>query len=447
MSSSAVGWTQPYRQRFAALERESPAQPQWLSAQREEALAHFSAHGFPDPRDEEWRYTNVRPIARQAFRPAREVESALGAAALTDTRIGELALVDLVFVNGCFRPELSSPPFNDSGARVSSLASVLTGDPESLRGLLGEFVSYTDNPFAALNGAFVDDGAVIDVEANTELPVPIRLLLISTAESESVVSHPRILIRLGRHARATVLEHFVGLEGARNFCNSVTEVCLEEGAHLEHYRLQQESGQGFLVASLHAAVKRDACFMSHNVNLGGRLVRHDLNVHLDEPGACADLNGLLLAGGRQHVDNHTRIHHAAPHTTSQESYKSVLDGHARGVFKGRVLVERDAQKIEAHQSSGNLLLSDTAEVDTKPELEIYADDVICSHGATVGQLDESSLFYLRSRAIDEQTARSLLTFAFADEVISRMGQGAVRGWLEEIIVGRLPDSETLKGFV
>jgi Fe-S cluster assembly protein SufD len=444
---SAVESTQPYLERFAALERELAGQPQWLATQRQEALARFSVEGFPDPRAEEWRYTNVRPIIRQAFRPASKSTSEFGAVDLAVARIGELEHEDLVFVNGRFRPELSSPTSAEPGTRIRSLASLIAEEPERLQGLLGSVVSYTDNPFAALNGAFIGDGAVIDVAAEHELQRPIRLLMVSTAESEPVESHPRILIRLGRHAKAAVIEHYLGFEGARNFCNGVTEVCLEEGAQLEHYRLQQESAQGFLVASLHATVKHDARLVSHNVNLGGRLVRQDLNVRLDQPGATTELNGLVVAGDRQHVDNHTRIHHAAAHTSSQEDYKCVLDGHARGVFKGRVLVERDAQKIEAHQISGNLLLSDTAEVDTKPELEIYADDVICSHGATVGQLDESSLFYLRSRAIDEQTARSLLIFAFADEVISRMGLGAVRGRLEEIIVGRLPDSETLKGFV
>ena len=447
MSDVAAQTTEPYLARFAALEAELAVQPEWLAAQRRQALEVFRVEGFPDLRAEEWRYTNVRPIVRQPFRPARDVEAKLGPEGLSAARIGRLELTDLVFVNGCFRPELSDTSTAEPGITVRSLASAITEEPDDLRGLLGSVVSFDDNPFAALNSAFIDDGAVIDVAADTEPKRPIRLLLVSTADSDPVESHPRVLIRLGRHARASVIEHFLGMEGARNFCNLVSEVSLEHGACLEHYRLQQESAQGFLVASLHAVVERDARLISHNVNLGGRLVRQDLNIRLEQPGAATELNGLMLASGRQHVDNHTRVHHVAAHTRSQESYKSVLDGHARGVFKGRVLVARDAQKIEAHQSSGNLLLSDTAEVDTKPELEIYADDVICSHGATVGQLDESSLFYLRSRGVDEQTARALLIFAFADEVISRMGLGAVRGRLEEIIVGRLPHSETLRGFV
>ena len=447
MNGAAETSMQPYLERFAALEGKHAAEPPWLTAQRREALARFSGDGFPDPRAEEWRYTNVRPITRQAFRAAEELTPRLEPESLVAARIGDLVLTDLVSVNGRFRPELSSPRCQQPGIRVRSLAAILAEEPDSLRDLLGSEVSYANNPFAALNSAFLSDGAVVDLAADTELQHPVRLLLVSTGEAAPVVCHPRVLIRLGRHAKAAVLEHFLGLPGARNFCNLVTEVRLEAGARLEHYRLQEEAEQGFLVASVHARVQRDARYLSHNVNLGGRLVRQDLNVRLNQPGASAELNGLLLAAGRQHVDNHTRIHHAAPHTTSQESYKSVLDGHGRGVFKGRVLVERDAQKIEAHQTSGNLLLSDTAEVDTKPELEIYADDVVCSHGATVGQLDEASLFYLRSRAIDAETARSLLIFAFADEVISRMGLAPVRARLEEIIVGRLPDSETLKGFV
>jgi Fe-S cluster assembly protein SufD len=192
---------------------------------------------------------------------------------------------------------------------------------------------------------------------------------------------------------------------------------------------------------------RDSRFVSHNIQLGGRLARHDINAELAEPGAEVTLNGLFVVGGRQHMDTHTRIHHAAPHTNSLEGYRGVADGHGRGVFKGRVLVDRDAQKIDAQQSSANLLLSEHAEIDTKPELEIYADDVKCSHGATVGQLDKESLFYLRSRAIDAETARGLLVFAFADEVVERLDLAPIRERLEQRLVGRLPDSDMLKGFV
>jgi Fe-S cluster assembly protein SufD len=447
MSDPAVRSAEPYLARFAALENDLSTQPEWLAGQRRDALEAFRVEGFPNPRAEEWRYTNVRPIVRQQFAPSRGGEVALDGHVVPEARIGSLDLIDLVFVNGRFRPELSDASAGIRGINVTSLATAIAEQPDGLQGLLGGVVRYDDNPFAALNGAFFEDGALIDVAADMEPDRPIRLLLFSTSEHEPVECHPRVLIRLGRHARASVIEHYLGTEGARNFCNVVSEVRLEDGSRLEHYRLQQESAQGFLVASLHATVMRDANLISHNVNLGGRLVRQDLNVRLEQPGAAVELYGLMLAGGRQHVDNHTRVHHVGERTRSQQSYKCVLDDNARGVFKGRVMVDRNAQKIEAHQSSGNLLLSDGAEIDTKPELEIYADDVVCSHGATIGQLDESSLFYLRSRGIDEQTARALLIFAFADEVISKMDLGAVRARLEELIVGRLPDSETLRGFV
>lgn len=447
MKTAMTDPARSYLEQFSRLEPELHSLPRWLATQRREALERFSKEGFPDPRAEEWKYTNVRPIVRQAFQRPTEAGVEITPEALHGARFDGLDVAELVFVNGRFRPDLSSPVLEQVGVQVRDLASVLAGMPESLNGLLGSAIRYRDNPFASLNTAFLEDGAVVDLAPDTILEQPLRLLMVSAPEREPVVHHPRLVIRMGRHSQATVIEHFLGLEGARNFCNVVSEVRLEEGARLEHYRLQQEAEQGFLVGSIHAAIARDAHYVSHNVNLGGRLVRHDVNVSLIEPGAHCELNGLLVASGRQHVDNHTRIHHAAPRTTSQESYKNVLDGHARGVFKGRVLVDRDSQKIEAHQSSGNLLLSATAEVDTKPELEIYADDVICSHGATVGQLDEAALFYLRSRAMDQQTARSLLVFAFADEVISRMALPQIRGRLEEIMVGRLPDSEKLKGFV
>ncbi len=421
--------------------------PEWLRSMRRVALERFTATGFPDPRAEEWKYTNVRPIARQSFLAAAEGSATLDDEALRRIGFEGLEATDLVFVNGRFAQALSTPREDRAGALVLPLTEALGEHEDLVQSCLDRQTANRGSAFTALNTAFLHDGALVDVARDCRPPKAIRLLFVSVPEDPPVVCHPRVLVRLDAGAEATIIEHYVGLEGARNFTNAVTEAEIGPNAALTHYKLQQESDQGFHVASIHVDQARDSRYHSRNINLGGRLVRNDLNVRLGEPGAHADLDGLFLAGGRQHVDNHTLLHHAAPRTTSRETYKGVLDGHGRGVFKGRVLVDRGSAKIEAHQTSANLLLSEQAEVDTKPELEIYADDVICSHGATVGQLDEQSLFYLRARAIDQETARGLLIFAFADEVVARITVPEIRDELERLIVGRLPDSDKLKDFV
>jgi len=441
---SEVHYLEAFREEQGSLGSELPT---WALTLRETALARFEQAGFPDPRQEEWRYTNVRPIAKKAFKPAGDALAHVEASVLSGLRFGVEGSVELVFVNGRLHAGFSQIDTLPAGVVVDDLGAALRNRADALEPLLGHVAADRDNSFVALNTAFLRDGVYIALARDCVLDRPVKLLFLSTREDEPVVCHPRIVIHGGENSQCAVIEHYAGAEGSGSFTNTVTEVALEAGARLEHYKIQRESTQGYHIGSLHVRQARDSNLRSHNVNLGGRLVRNDLNIDLAEPGAEVLLNGLFMAAGRQHVDNHTRIHHAAPHTRSTEEYRGVLDGHARGVFKGRVLVDRNSQRIEAHQTSANLLLSDTAEVDTKPELEIYADDVICSHGATVGQLDEQALFYLRSRAIDEETARSLLTFAFADEVVSRIGEQAIRDRLEQAIVGRLPDHERLKDFV
>jgi Fe-S cluster assembly protein SufD len=353
----------------------------------------------------------------------------------------------MVFVNGRFQPQLSQMAKVPAGLRLSRLADLLRQEPETLKGRLGAGLSFDDRGFVALNAAFCEDGAVLMVAPEAVIDSPVHLVFLSTAEPEPVVSYPRILVLAERNSSLTLIEHYPGVGDHRNFCNPVVEIETDTGARLTHYKLQQDSPGAFHIGSVHVRQRRDSVYRSHHVSLGSRLARTDINVHLQEPGAEVHLDGLFMGTGRQHLDTHTRVYHEAPHTRSYESYKGILDKHARGVFKGRVLVQRDAQKIEAHQSSANLLLSDQAEVDTKPELEIYADDVVCSHGATVGQLDRQALFYLLSRGIDRKWAEGLLTFAFAEEVVSRMDLAPLRERLESIIVGRLPDSEKLRELV
>lgn len=420
--------------------------PAWLAERKRSAMQRFAEAGFPDPRHEEWRYTNVRPIVRKAFEPATGPAGplppqidALGFAGLDAIR--------LVFADGRLLPDRSTVEDLPDGVTVMGLAQAIETRAGELAERLGAVADESDNSFASLNTAMMQDGAYVALAPGAVIERPIYLLFLSARTDQPLVAHPRILVHAGENSQGTVIEHYAGQGGAAGFTNTVTELLAAPGAQLHHYLLQEQSTDGYHVGSINARLMADARLVSHNVNLGGRLVRNDLNVRLAEPGAEATLNGLVMVDGRQHVDNHTRIHHAAPRTRSEEGYRAVADGHGRGVFKGRVLVDKGAQRIEAHQSSANLLLSDDAEIDTKPELEIYADDVACSHGATVGQLDEQALFYLRSRAIEERTARGLLVYAFADAVIERLEIPAIRERLEQRLVGRLPDSETLRDFV
>jgi Fe-S cluster assembly protein SufD len=322
---------------------------------------------------------------------------------------------------------------------------------ESHRDLLSGHVSRYAEPdkhgFLALNTALPSDGVLIHVPDGVEVTLPISLLFASAAGAVPAGSCPRNLIILGRNAAATVIECYTGSADGEYLTNAVTEASLGDGARLDHHRLQQEGDHAFHVANLTVAQGRDSRLVSHAYSLGAALSRNEVDVRLAAPGAETVLRGLYIAGGRQHMDHHTRIDHAVPCTRSDEHYRGVLDGHGRAVFNGKVIVHKDAQKTDARQSNANLLLSDDAEVDTKPELEIYADDVKCSHGASIGRLDDDMLFYLRSRAIPAATARSLLIFAFADEVLRDVTFAPMRSRLEQRVLGRLPDAALLREFV
>ncbi|MEE9287525.1 MAG: Fe-S cluster assembly protein SufD, partial [Gammaproteobacteria bacterium] len=333
------------------------------------------------------------------------------------------------------------------GTIVDSLASVLQHQGGSHLEHLGQYADDKANGFAALNTAFMTDGAYINLPAGTYVQKPIHLLFLSTTHDNALINYLRNLIVVGANAKVTIIESYVGLEGARNLTNTVTEVALGSGSVLEHYKLQQESLTSFHIGSLHIRQSADSRMYSHSISLGGAIVRNDINTALTAEGAEVNLNGLYMASGRQHIDNHTRIDHASPHTRSNEVYKGVLDGHARGVFNGKVVVHEGAAKTDARQSNKNLLLSNTAEVDTKPQLEIYADDVKCSHGATVGHLDKDALYYLRTRGIDEDAATSLLTYAFADDVINHIKYAPIRARLEKVVIGRLPNMDRIRQFL
>ncbi len=419
-------------------------EPTWIAARRQAGAARFDAMGFPDRRVEAWKYTDVRPIARGDFALTDSGDfSQASAAALTLPIVAHR----LTFVDGVFSPALSDLGELPAGVAVLPLSRALAENHEAVGGPLGRLTGVEFSPFSALNTAFMEEGAVVRLAPGSVVKKPILLQFLSRANAQPVMSHPRVLIEAGARSQATVIEHHVGETEAANFTNLVAELMLDRGAILTHYKLQEAPLSDLHVASIHVEQGRDSRYTSFNLNLGGGLVRNDLITELNGEGAVANFYGLFYGQGRQHIDNHTLANHNAPRTFSNENYKGILDDRARGVFNGKVVVKRDSQKIEGFQSNANLLLSDRAEIDTKPELEIYADDVKCSHGSTTGQLDEEAVFALRTRGIDEQTARGLLTLAFAGEVMELVELAAVAERVELAVAGKLPERFNLSGLV
>jgi Fe-S cluster assembly protein SufD len=415
-----------YRAQFAQLN--ARPQPAWLVHEREDAFDRFAELGWPTLRDEDWKYTNVSALAQRAFRFAPASLNGVDADAISSLALDGSHL--LVFINGRHVPALSRVGSLPSGAHVGSLAQ----QPERAEALR----SAEGNGLTALNAACWADGALIDVAAGVDVAQPIQLLFISTEADLAV--QPRNLIRVGAGGHVDVIEHAVGSDDAAYLSNSVTQIELGAGASVVHTQLQEEGRRASRIAELRVEQGQDSRFTSQSIAFGALLARSDITTRLAAPGCEATLLGLTLAGGRQHIDHHTRIDHLQPRGTSREVYKGVLDGAARTVFNGRVIVHIDAQKTDAQQSNRNLLLSDQAEADTKPQLEIYADDVQCRHGATVGQLDPEQLYYLRSRGVDAAAARALLTYAFAAEVVERMSWAPLRARIEQLLRGRLGDA-------
>lgn len=416
--------------------KRSPREPAWLSDVRRAGLDRFADLGFPKARDEAWKYTNVAPIVRVPFAPAaqdgpRRIDRLEGA--LLPGREG----AQIVFVNGRYAPELSSSGPRGDGVEFASLRKVLAQRPEAAEPYLAK-IEHNGNAFTAVNAALFEDGAFVRIPAGLAVAEPIHLVFLSEPDFGPTVSHPRNLVIAEPGSQAAIVESWIGAGDALYFTNAVTEAVVGEGAVLDFYKLERESLKAFHVATMEILQKRDSSFTSHSITLGGALVRNDLNVRLDATGASCTLNGLFLGSGTQHLDNHTLIDHAQPHGTSRELYKGIMSGKSRGVFNGRIIVRQDAQKTDAMQTNKNLLLSKEALVNSEPALEIFADDVKCRHGSTIGQLDETAMFYLRSRGIGEEDARSLLVYAFASDVASRIRIAPLRAMVEEHLGLRLP---------
>lgn len=408
----------------------------WIDAIRSENARRFQELGLPTLRDEDWKYTSIKPIARKAFVPAA------GGGKLSGKDLGAFDIPGLdahrvVLVDGYFAPSLSNTEGLEEGVRVCGLSRAINEDPSLLRPWLGRLAEDAEHGFRALNSAFLQDGVVVWVPDGCRIEKPIELCCVQRYESGEMVSQPRHLVVAGEGASFTLIERYLSVHAGRYLTNAITEVFAGAGAQVQHYRVQQESTRGYHIGSWLIEQQADSRVTTHNVALGGSIARTDIRVRLNGAHACCGLNGVYVLNGRQHIDNHTKVDHLVADTTSKEFYKGVLDGRSRAVFHGRVVVHPDAQRSDAHQQNKNLLLSADAEVDTKPQLEIYADDVACSHGATVGQLSDEALYYLRTRGVDERTARSLLTFAFANELIDKFELAPLRSYVEHELTSKL----------
>ena len=386
--------------------RALPAPPAWLKPLQDAALERALQRGLPGARDEAWKYTSLAALEKRAFKPGGT--GALDAAAFAPLLITGFKADRVVFVDGRFEPKLSQLP---AGVSITPLSSATA----SIQDMLTVPAEWHADTFVNLNTALFRDGLVLDLEPGQKLDAPIELLHVTTAEATA--HNLRIIVRLGAGASACLLERYAGMDGAKAFTNAVTQIDLAQAAKLTHLRLQAEAPQCFHVGRVLVRQAAASEYLSHNTQLGAAWSRFDLHCKLEAEGARTELHGLYAVTGRQHVDNHTRIDHLARGTTSRELYRGILDGQGRAVFNGKVLVAPHAVRTDAEQKTHNLILSRGAEIDTKPELEIYADDVKCSHGATIGQLDEQQLFYLRSRCLDVDTARRLLISAFAEELL------------------------------
>ena len=414
--------------------------PEWLEPVRRAAAARFTSVGFPTARDEEWRFTPVGPLAQHTWRAANGESAEVAAERLTPFIFGHPEWSTLVFVDGAYSEALSRVSALPAGVRVGSLADALRGNGELLPAHLTRHASVEGSPFTAVNTAAFRDGGLLYVPAGLDLERPVHFVYLTTRAAEGAAIHPRNLIVVDRGARASVIESYVTLAPeAVYWANPVSEVSAAEGSWLEHTRIQRESERAYHVGLTQVNQRRDSHYRSFSLAMGGALARHNLHVRLNDENIETLMYGLYLTRGEQVVDNHTAIYHDQPNCRSWEVYKGVLDGRSRAVFNGKVFVRPEAQKTDAKQTNRNLLLSDGARVDTKPQLEIFADDVRCTHGATVGRLDDLALFYARSRGVPHEAAERLLTYAFAAEVIEEVALEPVRQELDRLVLERLQD--------
>jgi Fe-S cluster assembly protein SufD len=420
------------------------AEPAWLRETRRAGIEKFAELGFPTPRNEDWHFTSVAPIAESVFSPLRGASGQIARSALEPFTFAQSAWPLLVFVNGRYDASLSTLRVagTEKGLRVRDLSTMIREDPALVEPMLGKVSTTENRAFSALNAAMMSDGAVIIIPPDFSSNVPIHVVFVSDANAAKGVAHLRNLIFAGRNSKATVIESYVSLGDSGYFTNAVTEVKVDAGATLTHYKIQRESQRAFHVHTIDAQQERDSHYVSFSFATGAALSRTNIYTNLDGEGCGATLNGLYMADDEQHVDHQTNIVHAQPNCFSREIYKGILSGSAHGVFNGKVYVYPIAQKTDGKQTNNNLLLSERARIDTKPQLEIYADDVRCTHGATVGRLDEMALFYMKSRGVSADAATRLLTYAFAADVLETIEVEAVRKELERATLERFTGAST-----
>lgn len=408
-----------------------PASPlAWLNRLRAEAVERVGALRVPTTRDEDWRFTDISSLTKLPFQPVHTAAPLQTAEA--ECFYLESATIRLVFVDGVYAPQLSTPVSNSAGIVVTHLSAAASAHATTLEPHLGRHAEFRNNVFAALNTAFLHDGALIIVPRDVAVDMPVHLLFIAT--QKEVASYPRCLLIAESGSAVTVIEDYVALQQGVYVTNAVTEIALADNAHVNHVRVQRDSGQAFHMADCAVSLARASRYQSTSIALGARISRYNLNVQLAGEGAECEVDGLALIAERQLADTHTCIDHIKPHGSSRQLHKCIVDGAAHAVFNGKIMVRPGAQLTDSVQSSRNLLLSGRAHVDTKPQLEIFADDVKCAHGATVGQLDNEEVFYLKSRGLSEMTARNLLTYAFGAEIIERIPVASLRHRLEQTVL-------------
>ena len=404
----------------------------WLKTMRDKALTQFNEYGLPSKKVENWKYTSLWELTQQSFN-----HQAL-AVTVSQKECQGIALLEdayrVVIIDGVFDAELSQLDNLQVGVTIRPFSQSL----DTVEQQLGQQVSMDKVGLTALNTLLMKEGVMVHVSAKAMVKKPIELLVIQSGTTDNLATHLRNMIMLDHDATATVVEHYVGLSDLSCFTNVVSEVVLADNAELFHYKLQKESKNAIHIATLAAKQAAGSQWHTNNISLGAKLVRNDVHSLLEGEMSHTTMDGLYLLNDAQHIDNHTRIDHLVPNTTSNELYKGVLDDKSHGVFNGKVIVHKDAQKTDSKEYNHNLLLSRDCEIDTKPEMEIYADDVKCGHGSTVGQLDKDQLFFLRARGLDEVSARSLLTHAFAVEVLDRIPNETIRKATSIVIEQQLP---------
>jgi Fe-S cluster assembly protein SufD len=434
---------EPIVKQFSRME--SAAQPKWLLPVRKAGIAGFAELGFPTVRDEDWRFTNVAPIVKLPFQPARPVEvNGAESRVMDGSPFASLPGNRLVFVNGFFSEKLSSLKAATGGVKIKNLSAALAGDSALIEKHLGQHARTTNDSFAALNQAFFTDGAFIFIPRGVEIVEPVQLIYLASAKQNGETIQPRNFIIAEADSRATIIESYLSGNGAAYFTNAVTELVVGDNASVEHLKFQDEAANAFHMATIAGAFGRASHVNVHSFALGAKMSRNNIRAKLAGEGLECILNGLYLTRDEQLADHHMIVEHAQPHCASHEYFNGILDHKSKGVFHGRIYVHQIAQKTDAKQTNKNLLLSDDATVDTKPQLEIYADDVKCTHGATIGQLNDESIFYLRSRGIGADNARRMLIHAFAGEIIARVQCEPAREVLDKIVWDRLEANPHLK---